>query len=281
VRVIAVDWSGRRVGAERAIAIAECSDDGLRLIGKGRDRAETTAYLIDRAADDPRIVVGLDFSFSAPAWFVEQVSARDGPGFWEIVAGRGEGWLGGAPALADSRSPFFGRAGTNRPEGVAIHRRTEAKLASELGLTPKSFFQTGGAGAVGTMSIRGMPHLSRLAEAGFRIWPFHDPTSGHPTVVEIYPRALTRLTGKRDPESCRRVLSDLREELGSDLVDPDLVDEAARDDDLFDAAVSAIVMWQNAEALTRLPASNEMGRTEGAIWVPRPGAVAPAPPPAG
>ena len=50
-------------------------------------------------------------------------------------------------------------------------------------------FQIGGAGAVGTGSIRGMPHLLTLADSGFTIWPF--VSGGLPTVVEIYPRALT------------------------------------------------------------------------------------------
>ena len=36
---------------------------------------------------------------------------------------------------------------------------------------PKSTFQIGGAGAVGTGSLRGMPHLLTLREAGCAVWP--------------------------------------------------------------------------------------------------------------
>jgi catechol 2,3-dioxygenase-like lactoylglutathione lyase family enzyme len=51
------------------------------------------------------------------------------------------------------------------------------------------FFQIGGAGAVGTGSLRGMQHLADLAHAGFSIWPFDRP--GWPLAVEIYPRLFT------------------------------------------------------------------------------------------
>jgi hypothetical protein len=266
--VIAVDWSGRKVGAEDSIAIAECSADGLRLVGKGRDREATIGYLIDRAAGDPGLVVGLDFAFSAPAWFVDAVGASDGPGFWQIVEERGEDWLAGEPVFADGvlpggTSPFFGRAGSRRPSGVALHRGTEGGLgAADPTATPKSFFQIGGPGAVGTMSIRGMPWLRRLAEAGFRIWPFHEPEPGRPTVVEIYPRALTGITGKGSPEACRRVLAEF-----GDLIDPGLVEQIAADDDLFDAAVSAAVMWRRRGDFERLGAGD---RREGKIWLPGP-----------
>ena len=56
--------------------------------------------------------------------------------------------------------------------------------------TAKSVFQVGGAGAVGTGSIRGMPSLLALARHGFSVWPFQEPA--WPRVVEIYPRALVR-----------------------------------------------------------------------------------------
>jgi hypothetical protein len=51
-------------------------------------------------------------------------------------------------------------------------------------------FQIGGAGAVGTDSVRGTPHLLTLAKAGFSIWPFDPPH--HLMVIEIYPRALVK-----------------------------------------------------------------------------------------
>ena len=252
MRAVAVDWSGRKKDARKAIAIAECSSDGLHLHGKGRDRDEVVEFLIALADKNPDLVVGLDFAFSAPAWFVEEQGATSGPEFWRVVEERGEEWL------ADSRPPFFGRKGTRRPADVPLHRKTEEALP---GLAPKSFFQTGGAGAVGTMSIRGIPKLAELADAGFRVWPFHRPRPGRPTVVEIYPRAMTGITGKRSPGACRDVL----ESRFSDMIDPDLRDRISTDEDLFDASVSAMVMWRRIEEFKSLPDGD---RTEGQIWLP-------------
>src|SRR6202012_1913196 len=49
----------------------------------------------------------------------------------------------------------------------------DAERAAKMkGITAKSPFQIGGSGSVGTGSLRAMPALLRLREAGFRVWPF-------------------------------------------------------------------------------------------------------------
>jgi hypothetical protein len=58
-------------------------------------------------------------------------------------------------------------------------------------------FQLAGPGHVGTGSLRGMPFLADLLDAGFSVWPFQEP-SNH-VVIEIYPRILTRTVVKRSP----------------------------------------------------------------------------------
>jgi hypothetical protein len=65
-------------------------------------------------------------------------------------------------------------------------------------------FQIGGAGAVGTGSIRGMLYLRNLREGGFSVWPF-DPPNPH-TAMEIRPRALTGPVTKSDMSSGERYL---------------------------------------------------------------------------
>ena len=70
----------------------------------------------------------------------------------------------------------------------------------------KSTFQIGGAGSVGTGSLRGMPHLRRLRQAGFSIWPFHSASPW--TVMEIYPRLLTGPVHKSSHEHRARYLGD-------------------------------------------------------------------------
>jgi hypothetical protein len=71
---------------------------------------------------------------------------------------------------------------TWQEEGRPGLRRTEG----ESPFAAKSVFQIGGAGAVGTGSVRGMPLLAALSADGFSVWPFEDASER--MVIEIYPR---------------------------------------------------------------------------------------------
>ncbi len=119
VRVLAVDWSGARTGARKKIWLAEVVDGRMVGLESGRDRDEVTDFLLEEVRRDPRLVVGLDFAFSFPAWFCRQLGANDGPDVWRAVAARGERWL------ADCPDPFWGRPGQKRPDGEEHFRRTE------------------------------------------------------------------------------------------------------------------------------------------------------------
>jgi hypothetical protein len=202
-RVVAVDWSGDRseAGQRRKIWAGVWTmnptqgdttaldgapgagkvDGGRVTLEGGRTRAEVGEWLIAMARETPRMVVGLDFCFSFPAWFVRgELGCEDGPAFWELVAGGlGEQWL--ARGNPDRR--FWGKHPKPAEfRGDGLHRMLRAtdidcKLAARIpeaeraervrGIGPKSVFQIGGAGSVGTASLRGMPVLRRLREAGF------------------------------------------------------------------------------------------------------------------
>lgn len=72
-RAVAVDWSGARAGAGRRIWLGEAVPGELLRLEGGRDRAALERHLrelADRAAGP--LVVGLDFAFSLPAWFLEE-----------------------------------------------------------------------------------------------------------------------------------------------------------------------------------------------------------------
>jgi hypothetical protein len=147
----------------------------------GRTREELVDELTRLAdAHDGDLVAGLDFSFSLPDWFVTSFGCNDAPSFWEVVADQGETWL------RECAPPFWGRPGCGRPPGIELYRATERALIPR----PKSTFQIGGAGTVGTGSIRGMPLLTRLRERGFAIWPFDDG-SRRPLIVEAWPRLFS------------------------------------------------------------------------------------------
>ncbi len=127
----------------------------------------------------------------------------------------------------------------------------------------KSTFQVGGAGSVGTGSIRGFPVLARLRAAGFRIWPFHDQPS-LPAVVEIYPRVFTGPVVKARADARRAFLQANAPEL-----DEQFRDAAIASEDAFDALLSARAMSRAATELAALPVVDDaVARIEGKVWVP-------------
>lgn len=256
-RVIAVDWSGARVGARSRIWLAEVCDGRLIRLESGRTRHEVIAYLIEVARTSPELVVGLDFAFSFPHWFAKREGATSAKECWNLVAEHGEDWL------AECEPPFWGRPGKPRPHlpEDGHYRRTERCAAGAKKASPKSVFQIGGAGAVGTGSIRGMPHLAKLAANGFSIWPFHEPRT--PMAIEIYPRLLTGPVNKSD-------FSERRAHLAAECspeISGGLACKAASSEDAFDAAVSAVVMSRHIDEIAALTRSeDQVELIEGAIW---------------
>jgi hypothetical protein len=254
--VVAVDWSGRRSGERRYLWLAEAADGSLLRLECGRTRAELVAELVARATEDPAPVVGFDFSFSLPVWFLDRDGHQEAGDLWAAATRDGERWL------RECEPPFWGRPGRRRPDGEQL-RATEAALAAVGGIRPKSTFQIGGAGSVGTGSVRGWPALLRLRDAGFAIWPFDEPA--HPPVaVEIYPRALTGRVVKSD-RSARARLLDAR----YPALPPALRARAIASEDAFDAAVSALEMSGHEHALRALPRVDDgTARREGRVWIP-------------
>jgi hypothetical protein len=252
VRTIAVDWSGRIANPGASIWLAEVSDGRMVRLEGGRDRTELTEHLAAEAERDPGLVVGLDFAFSFPAWFV-RLHATTVFDFWEVVEREGDRWLGACQA------PFWRNRAIEALPADRAYRRTDRELRVG-GIRPTSVFKLVGPSQVGPGSIRGMPSLARLRTAGFRVWPFED--AGAPLVVEIWPRLLTEAVVKTRRADRLAYLVERAPE-----IDEPLRGVAASGDDLFDAAVSAVVMWRHQDALLRLRAQPDF-RLEGRIWAP-------------
>lgn len=301
-RVVAIDWSGdRSVAGQRkkiwvGVWTAGVPDEvygGTVRLENGRTRAELCAWLIAAARETPRMVVGVDFCFSYPAWFVEEHGARTGPEFWRIVAEHGERWL--ARECAEAR--FWGRAGPCRtgkkPEefrGDAgalrmLRRADEAcKVRARIidpeqsgnvkGIAPKSPFQIGGVGAVGTGTLRGIPELERLHEAGFRVWPFEHPAlradrgNARPLLVEIYPRLLTGEVHKGNAKAREEYLAKKRrEDAAYCSLSVKVMAKARGSEDAFDALVSVMAMVERRESFLGLrKAKDRVTLLEGAVW---------------
>lgn len=244
----------------------------LTALNHGATRQQVGDALVDLALAHPELAVGLDFAFSFPAWYLHHLGVRSGIELWERAEREGEAWLAGCTW------PLWGRTGHPRPDlGPRAHLRRADLAVPPTGsgrIRPKSPFQIGGAGAVGTGSIRGMPLLARLRREGFWVWPFEARPAGRaggwPRVVEIYPRSLTGPVVKSQ-KPARRSYLDL---LGWPP-DPGLRAEMAASDDAFDAAVSARAMdaaWEQLASLPETPpagADEAIWRLEGEIWAPR------------
>lgn len=263
--LVAVDWSGALRGVRGALWVAEAREGRLVRLECGRDREQAIRFLVDLARRDPRLVVGLDFAFSFPGWFLRERKVASAREAWHLVRREGEDWIDRC------EPPFWGRPGAPRPHpapGRSPYRKTESERLPLRGIAPKSVFQIGGAGAVGTGSLRGMPWLLELSRAGFSIWPFDPPRP--PIALEIYPRWLTGRT-RKSSELARRLF--LAHEAATQ--DRDLVERAATSEHAFDAAASALAMARFGQGFTRLGRERDPAfLLEGRIWSPpacRPG----------
>ena len=254
---IAVDWSGAVRGAERRIWLAEVAHGRLVRLECGRSRAQLVRELQECALREPALAVGLDFAFGFPAWFAREQGARSGPEAWQLAARHGEQWLASSPI------PFFGRKGSRRPPPDPerpLWRRTELEHLPLAGIRPKSVFQIGGAGAVGTGSLRGMPLLPELERAGFSIWPF--ARAAAPFATEIYPRWFTGALTKSSRAA--RALSLASHPLPAQR---GLCELAEQSEDAFDAARSAVAL-AGAAPPEDPPEMDPIFRLEGRIWRP-------------
>jgi hypothetical protein len=230
-RVIAIDWSGRKGNDQvHHIRSAVATSAGLEVWAD-----LTREAVIDELLDlTPPVVVGFDFAFGFPGWVGEWLGFSHGPDLWPSVQMQADTWLKECP------SPFFGAKGTTRP-AVELLRRCDARVRA------KSVFQIAGAGHVGTGSLRGMPLLTVLRKAGYRIWPFDG--AGDRMIVEIYPTRLREI-----PHSVKY---------------PRRIQAMHKNDNTRDAVISACVMYDHRESFAALEATNDpVTQLEGDVWIP-------------
>ena len=235
--------------------MAEAKDARLVRLENGRTPQQVADLLLEEALRNHEFIVGLDFAFSFPAWFCQGLNAKNVYEVWDQIAAKGE------QLLSDCGPPFWGKPGRKRPSSGEPFRRTELDIAGNgSGAKPKSIFQIGGAGAVGTGSIRGMPVLKRLHDSGFSIWPFEVPA--WPLVVEIYPRLLTGPIKKSSQASREAYLTTFTPTLAKEFCNT-----ASSNEDAFDAAISALVMSSRIEEFERQRQGREAWELiEGKIW---------------
>jgi hypothetical protein len=256
---IAIDWSGdaTEAGQRRKIVTATVRDGRVTDVRAGRTRAAVAQWLSDGMPATGRapVFVGLDFSFSVPAWFASSHGCETIDAVWGLVAEHGERWLRECPA------PFWGRRATRCGLEVSDRYRACEQRVRALGWQPKPVFQIAGAGAVGTGSLRGMPWVARLRARGVAIWPF-DPV-GAMTAVEVYPSLFAKVATNDGPGRTAHLGA-----IPATVLGPSERAAAVASDDAFDAVVSALAMWnRRAELLALEPATDATTALEGAIWL--------------
>lgn len=231
----AVDWSGAADPAVQRtrIQVAVAIDGELVSLEQGFTREEAVTRLLHLADAHGSLGIGLDFAVGVPAWYArDELRCDTAPAVWARLDAECEALLGGA-------RPFWGRPGVPRwPELAApdrAYRRTERALMASHGVRPKSVFQVGGAGAVGTGTLRGMRALLALRAAGVAIWPWDVP--GAATAGEIYPRLATGAVVKRDARARHALVTSLAARIA-----PPLRDAAAASEDALDAACAALAL---------------------------------------
>ena len=116
---------------------------------------------------------------------------------------------------------------------------------------------------MGTGSIRGMPMLTRLQQAGFRLWPFEAVEL--PLALEIYPRLFTGAVVKSSRDARMAYLQKPR----YTSLPSDVLAKATASEDAFDALCSLLGMVEYSAHLTTLTQDyHPAARLEGAIWNP-------------
>ena len=157
-------------GERRAIWLAEAVDGELVRLedGRTRERGRRSRRRPRRCRPRPRGRLRL-LVLAARVVLRTRAGSRRSTSCGRRRARDGERWL------AECNPPFWGRPGRPRPELPAHLRVTEAAIAPYGGVRPKSTFQVGGNGSVGTGSIRGWPIVGAAPRSeGFAIWPFDD-----------------------------------------------------------------------------------------------------------
>ena len=294
-RVVALDWSGRVDAAgQRRHIWAGVWTRGVVTLEAGRTRDEVAAWLIAMAGETPRMVVSIDSCFSYPAWFLREHRCGTVFEFWKKVAeGKGEEWLARECEDVARDERFWGKPharpavfcgagmrrmfrGTDYDNKIAQGEAggDAVRAAKMKGIQPKSPFQIGGAGSVGTASLRGIPVLMRLRDAGFRVWPFESAAlhsaRPKPLLVEMYTRLMTGAVAKSNAEARKAYL---RAKMCGDAVyvgiSRAVLKKAEESEDAFDALVSVMEMVRHMEEFAGLKATrDEELKLEGITWRP-------------
>ena len=197
------------------MAWCESGDAAPELVERrnGWSREDILGWLIEQAATQADLIVGLDLSPALPFADVSRYfpdlpqqpfAAR---ALWRLIdetCAKNEPHLG-ASSFADHPdfAPHFrrhgGREGAAFGGGAGRFRVVEHRQRGS-GVSPVSCFNLVGAAQVGKSSLTGMRVLHRLA-GRVPVWPFDPVPERGPLIVEIYTSIAARAAGVRKGRS--------------------------------------------------------------------------------
>lgn len=171
--------------------------------GRVWSRVQVLDWLLAHA--DEEMLVGFDFSFSAPfhdcgAFLPDEAGLPDAPSLWAYVEGRcDDPDLGATDFVAERRGRHFWLGATDGPKNDYLRWRT-CEVSPTGGRKPSTVFDALGAAQVAKASWAGMRLLHGL-RGRVPVWPF-DPVPGRGMlVVEIYTAIASRAAGTRPGRS--------------------------------------------------------------------------------
>ncbi|MFZ7093337.1 molybdopterin guanine dinucleotide synthesis [Primorskyibacter sp. 2E233] len=224
-RYVMVDWSGGNDTGPRprkdAIWMGEAGEAPQYL----RNRLVAEQVLsnrIDMALScGERLMIGFDFPFGYPAGFARALTGRDDPlAIWDWLEARIEDAPKGNNRVdvagqinlnhGAGKGPFWFNplrrdiAGVPRNKANYANPFVERRMCERHAKGSFTCWQLGGAGAVGSQVLLGLPVLNRLRRrfhGQIAVWPF-DPLDAPVAFVEIWPglinASVRALTGPED-----------------------------------------------------------------------------------
>ncbi|KQM65046.1 hypothetical protein ASE75_08340 [Sphingomonas sp. Leaf17] len=251
-RFAAIDWSGARGARHKGIALATCdSGTAAPTLVDPPDSVWSRTQILDwlLAHRDEPMIVGFDFSFSAPfvargAHLPGEPETADARALWAHVdANSADTDLGAAGFLEARRGTHFYLGAADGRKADFLHYRACEAWA---GGKPSTVYDAIGAAQVAKASFAGMRLLHAL-DGRIPVWPFDPVPDSGAVIVEIYTAIAARAGGVRKGRSKLRDGESLDAALAALGCDPH-AGLATYDDHRTDAILTAA--WLRATAHT-------------------------------